>query len=193
MATCVSPLEDLPVGSPPLPVADSPPPISGQHYSHPRNSPSVERGGMAGPAIDIASQLGNFIAQYGRVMLPLPIQSVADQIGSLACGGEYETPPTNYAQFIAEQIILSAYLALVPKHYESRGSSWESPPAPIMGVDDNGGILVSWTAKGRYLAANFGGSQALRSFIYREEGQHHKSFPLEESTLREQLEWLTQR
>ncbi len=127
--------------------------------------------------------------QSGRMVpLPLSVSVVESQIESLPTSEDVEVPPTTYAHGEAKRVVASAYLEIFLANVNLRT---HMPPSAIIGTDDMGGILASWTSGNKYLAAKFASRPELRSFIYFEQGAVHQALDLSEQTLSDRLRWLS--
>src|SRR5258707_14405116 len=85
-------------------------------------------------------------------LLPLSVSVVESQIESLPTSDDIEVPPTPFAHVEAKRVIVGAYVAIFSDKLNRRTYK---PPAPVIGTDDVGGILVSWTSGNKYVAAKF--------------------------------------
>jgi hypothetical protein len=128
--------------------------------------------------------------QSGRlVSLPLSVSVVESQIESLPTSEDVEVPPTTYAHAEAKRVIASAYMEIFSAKPNVRTLT---PPNPIIGTDDVGGIMVSWTSGNKYVAAKFASRPESRSFLYFEQqAAEHQALDLNELTLSEKLRWLS--
>lgn len=119
--------------------------------------------------------------------LPIAASIIRAQIESLPASDDSETRPTSYALAEAGRVIVGAYAEMFSK---SSSVSSKTPPA-VLGTDDVGGILASWTSGSRYLAAKFASGPELKSFVYFEQGATHQALELSQQSLLEKLRWLS--
>lgn len=117
--------------------------------------------------------------------LPLWASLVENRIKTLPTSDDVEVPPTTYAHVEARRVIGSAYVAIWTQRTHK-------PPTPIIGTDDLGGILVSWTSGNKYVAAKFASQPESRSFVYSEQGVEHQAVDLNEQSLSHRLRWLSE-
>ncbi len=133
---------------------------------------------------EVAS-LGEAVQQSGRTsLLPLAASLVGSQIESLPKSEDIEVRPTNYAHGEAMRLIVGAYVSIFSHRQRHR------LPRPIIGTDDAGAILISWTSGNKYVAAKFAPQPGSRSFVYFEEGAQHQALDLSEQNLLNRLQWL---
>lgn len=132
-------------------------------------------------------QTSNQSASAAR--LPIAVSIIQTQIDSLPASDDIEARPTSYALAEARRVILGAYAEVFSKNLSE---SSKRPPKPVLGTDDAGGILISWTAGPRYLAAKFAPGPELNSFVYFEQGATHQALDLSEQNLLEKLRWLSE-
>jgi hypothetical protein len=127
--------------------------------------------------------------QRGRMVpLPLSVSVVESQIESLPTSEDVEVPPTTYAHAEAKRVIASAYMEIFSAKPNVRTLT---PPNPIIGTDDVGGIMVSWTSGNKYIAAKFASRPESKSFLYFEQETEHQALDLNELVLSEKLRWLS--
>jgi hypothetical protein len=145
-------------------------------------NPNLAGGAEPRLVVEVSSLLPELPGQVLRMDLPWRALMVQSLIDSLTTSEEIEVRPTDYAFTRAKHILLSALL-----------SSEKARPAvpPVIGTDDMGGILITWTSGDKYLAAKFGAGPQSNSFIYHEQGAPNPAAEISERNLSEMLEWLT--
>ena len=126
----------------------------------------------------------------GTTFRPLSVAVVESQIDLLPTSEDVEVPPTTFAHGEAKRMIVGAYVEIFSDKPNQRT---RKPPAPVIGTDDMGGILVSWTSGNKYVAAKFASQPAVRSFVYFEQGAEHRALDLNEQSLLDRLRWLSGR
>ncbi len=123
-----------------------------------------------------------------KAPLPLSVELVQHQIESLPGSEDVEVGPSSFAYSEAVRLVVGAYSAIFST---AAGPRIPKLPTPVIGTDDVGGILISWTQEDKYVAAKFASQPNLRSFIYFEEGLHHEALESNEQALYERLRWLS--
>lgn len=113
--------------------------------------------------------------------------AVKNQLESLPTSDDLEVAPTADAYLRAEHLVMSAYASMVSEKVHGNVLA-----TPVIGTDDSGGIMVSWSARDKYVAAHFGARPESRSFLYFEQGAKHGVVGLSEQSLLEKLKWLSQ-
>ena len=127
----------------------------------------------------------------GTTFRPLSVAVVESQIDLLPTSEDVEVPPTTFAHGEAKRMIVGAYVEIFSDKPNQRT---RKPPAPVIGTDDMGGILVSWTSGNKYVAAKFASQPEVRSFVYFEQqGAEHRALDLSDQNLLDRLRWLSER
>jgi hypothetical protein len=139
------------------------------------------------PADLEATFLPDTARQSGRsAPLPLWVSTIQRQLEFLPASEDIEVRPSSYAHDEAKRMVGAAYATL----FLDNPLPNRKPPAPILGTDDVGGILISWILGNRYVAAKFAARPDSRSFVYFEEGAEHRAVEVSEQSLADRLRWL---
>lgn len=130
----------------------------------------------------------NTPGQIGVLPFQLPISMIKRHIEALQTSEDVEVRPAGYAYFTALQTILAAYTVL----FSEKNGRYRLP-TPVIGTDDLGAILISWTAGDKYVAAKFGADPQSLSSLYFEQGENYGTEDLDEFPLMSRLKWLSGR
>jgi hypothetical protein len=119
---------------------------------------------------------------------PKWVSAIKQQLQALMTSDDIDVKPTSYAFSRVRASIMFVYHSMAADKARR-----ESPPAPVIGTDESGGVMVSWTSGGKYVAAKFGAGPELRSFVYFEQGVTHSAVDLSQQNLLAKVRWLAGR